>query len=221
MYAVWKYLHLLLFVFWVGTDVGVLLLARKFRDASLPVEARVVLLQQALVIDTLPRVCFVAMLPAGFSLAAAAGLVSLSGAALAGLWLLAAAWLALGLAAAKNMDKPIGPRLQRLHWAVLGVVGLAAIGLGAAWAAQGLPQAAPWLGLKLIAYGAICFAALGIDRAFLPIGPATQRLVTEGSSPALEREITATVNRSLRFVYAVYAGVLLAALVGVARPVLG
>ena len=64
-YEAIKFIHVLLLVFWLGTDVGVLLLARKFRDSGLSVETRLTLLQMAMVIDTLPRICFIVMLPAG------------------------------------------------------------------------------------------------------------------------------------------------------------
>ena len=221
MYVAWKYLHLLLFVFWIGTDVGVLLLARKFRDASLSVDARVALLQQALVIDLLPRICFVIMLPAGATLARSAGLIEVPALHLAVLWVAAIAWLALGLTAAKNADKPAGPALQKAHWTVLALIGLALIAGGGWLTAAGLPDTAPWLGAKLVLYGLVCLAAIGIDWAFMPIGPATVKLVTEGSSPALEATITATVNRALLFVYTLYALVLGAALIGVAKPFRG
>ncbi len=221
MYVAWKYLHLLLFVFWIGTDVGVLLLARKFRDASLPVPSRVLLLQQALVIDTLPRICFVLMLPAGASLAASSGLVDIPGLYLGILWVAAFAWLGLGLTAAKNAETPRGPALQKAHWALLAVIG-AGIAVAGLWlGAQGLPATAPWLAAKLVVYGLICFAAIGIDWAFGPIGPAVMKLMTEGSSPALEQTITASVNRALWFVYSLYGAVLLAAFIGVSRPFMG
>ena len=75
-YEVIKFIHVLLLVFWLGTDVGVLLLARRFRAASLSVETRLTLLHMAMVIDTLPRICFIAMLPVGVHLANAAGLLN-------------------------------------------------------------------------------------------------------------------------------------------------
>ena len=74
-YEAIKFIHVLVLVFWLGTDVGVLLLARKFRDASLSVETRLTLLHMAMVIDTLPRICFIVMLPVGVHLGNAAGLL--------------------------------------------------------------------------------------------------------------------------------------------------
>ena len=47
-YVVWKYAHILMFVFWVGTDMGVYLSARRSTDPTLSFMTRVTLLHMAL-----------------------------------------------------------------------------------------------------------------------------------------------------------------------------
>ena len=68
-YEAIKFIHVLQLVFWLGTDVGTVLLVRRFRDASLSVQTRQTLMHMAMVILTLPRISFFFMLPVGVHLA--------------------------------------------------------------------------------------------------------------------------------------------------------
>lgn len=216
-YEIIKFAHVLLLVFWLGTDVGVLLLSKKFRDASLSVETRVTLLHMAMIIDSLPRICFIAMLPVGLHLANTAGLTQLDAMTMTGFWLLAAVLLTINMTAAKNMGTPLGTQLQRLNWLGLGVTGLALIGTGAFSMLNGHPVAPSWLAAKLVVYGLIYWFAVGIDWLFLPMGRLVKELQEKGSSEALERDITATVDGAMWPVVILYAGVLAAAFIGVAK----
>ncbi len=216
-YEIIKFAHVLLLVFWLGTDVGVLLLSKKFRDASLSVETRVTLLHMAMIIDSLPRICFITMLPVGLHLANAAGLTQLDAMTMTGFWLLAAVLLTINMTAAKNMGTPLGTQLQRLNWLALGVTGLALIGTGAFSMLNGHPVAPSWLAAKLVVYGLVYWFAVGIDWLFLPMGRLVKELQEKGSSEALERDITATVDGAMWPVVIVYAGVLAAAFIGLAK----
>ena len=194
-----------------------LLLSKKFRDASLSVETRVTLLHMAMIIDSLPRICFITMLPVGLHLANAAGLTQLDAMTMTGFWLLAAVLLTINMTAAKNMGTPLGTQLQRLNWLGLGVTGLALIGTGAFSMLNGHPVAPSWLAAKLVVYGLVYWFAVGIDWLFLPMGRLVKELQEKGSSEALERDITATVDGAMWPVVIVYAGVLAAAFIGMAK----
>ena len=216
-YEAIKFIHVLLLVFWLGTDVGVLLLARRFRDASLSVETRLTLLQMAMVIDTLPRICFIVMLPAGVHLADAAGLLDVGAPGMAGLWLLAAVLLTVNMSAAKHIGTPLGARLQRLNWLGLGLAGLALVGVGLSSLVNGTPDIVSWLAAKIVIYGLVYLFAIGIDWMFLPVGRLTAELAEKGSSEEIEAGITRTVDQTTWAVLAVYASTLAAAWICVTK----
>ncbi len=67
-YLSWKYLHILMFVFWVGTDMGVFISCKKSTDPKVPIDARFMLLHMALRIELLPRAMWKAALPLGVML---------------------------------------------------------------------------------------------------------------------------------------------------------
>ncbi len=216
-YEAIKFIHVLLLVFWLGTDVGVLLLARRFRDASLSVETRLTLLQMAMVIDTLPRICFIVMLPAGVHLANAGGLLDVGAPGMAGLWLLAALLLTVNMAAVKNIGTPLGARLQRLNWSGLGITGLLLMAIGLVSLVNGAPLTVSWLAAKIVVYGLVYWLAIGIDWLFLPLGRLTGELAEKGSSEEIEAGITRTVDKTMWAVLAVYASTLAAAYICITK----
>ncbi|MCY4339538.1 MAG: hypothetical protein OXD47_12230 [Gammaproteobacteria bacterium] len=216
-YEIIKFVHILLLVFWLGTDIGVLLLARRFRDSGLSVQTRVALLQMAMVIDTLPRICFIAMLPAGVHLANAGGWLAVGTPGMVGLWLLAAVLLTINMSAAKHIGTPLGGRLQRLNWNVLAITGAIIIAVGVASLLGSGPAMASWLAVKIVIYGLVFLFAIGIDWLFIPIGQLTAELLEKGSSAQVEAGITRSVDQTLWAVLAVYAATLAAAYIGIAK----
>ncbi|WP_405238687.1 hypothetical protein [Lentisalinibacter orientalis] len=221
IYGLLDYLHILLLVFWLGTDLGVLLAARRVRDAALSPAERLTLLDLALRIDLLPRIAFSLMFAVGATLGYLGGTLPLPGWALGLLWALTAAWLTLTLALLAAEGKPVQGLLAAVQRVWLVAVALAC-GLAALWLLAGSGEAAVpgWLALKIGLYGFVCLAAIGIDRAFLPLIPAMGELARSGSSAALETRISGAINHALRYVHTLYGLLFLAAFLGVTKPML-
>ena len=156
-YAAWKYAHILMFVFWVGTDMGVYLAARRSTDPHLSFMTRVTLLHMALRIELLPRTMWKAALPFGVMLSRNLGFLPVSDLTVALVWLFSIAWWAISMAGAYWYDKPLGHRLAGITNWLTGFVGVAVIVLCiSSWLGAGpfVPDA-PWLHLKVALYGVI------------------------------------------------------------------
>ena len=95
MEAFWLYLHILLLVFWVGTDVGVFIAAKWSEKTTLSMETRQTVLELGMVLDRLPRSALTLIIPSGCQLAATSGWLDISGTVLGVLWLSAGIWLAI------------------------------------------------------------------------------------------------------------------------------
>ena len=95
MDAFWLYLHILLLVFWVGTDVGVFIAAKWSERATLSMETRQTVLQLGMVLDRLPRSALTLIIPSGCQLAVASGWLDMPSQYLLGMWAFAAIWLAI------------------------------------------------------------------------------------------------------------------------------
>jgi hypothetical protein len=206
-YELWKYLHILMFVFWLGTDMGVFLCARKSTQPSLSFETRLILLTMALRIELIPRTMWKAALPLGTMLSIRMGLLDISAGALALVWLFSIGWWVISMTGAIYGDKPFGQKLAQVNTVITGMVGSALIGIALlSYAGSGPFQAdATWLLWKVGLYGVVNLTTLGILIMFEPMGAAFERMAAEGSSPELERIITRTMNRSILPVWSTYA----------------
>jgi len=217
-YEIWRYLHILMFVFWLGTDMGVMISAKRAVDAQLSVDARLTLLKSALLIELLPRTMWVAALPLGVQLSQHLGLVTISTPALVLVWLFAAFWWVVNFGGAYYMEQPLGLKLGRINRWVTGLLGLTLIAVAIASYMSETLFATAWLAAKVGLYGVIQLTILGIELTFAPVGTAFGRLVTEGSTPEVEAQVSATMNRSLVYVYVTYVLIAIVALIGVTKP---
>ena len=216
-----KLLHLLLFVYWLGADIGVFYSARFVRDRGLGLEARRVALRILGWIDQIPRYCLVLMLPVGYSLAVTIGAARLGGADFVLLWLVSLLWLGLVWAVHHRTGTPIGQRLRSvdLVWRWLLVAGLL-------WdAGRGFIGAghivAPWLAFKFVIFALLILCGIMIRLRGASLGPAIRELLASGSAPELEAKVTSGFARTRPFVLLIWALLVVAAYVGLAKPMFG
>lgn len=214
----WTFVHILLFVYWLGADLGVFLAAQAAKRPTLACAQRTMALQLALKIDIAPRLAFAVMFPSGLELAAARGFVEPAGWQRALAWSASAAWVGFVIAMVRFEGRPLAAFCRHanevLHvvlFVVFAVLGLASVaGYG--------PFPGGWLGWKLLLFSLIFLCGVMIDRRFAPVAPAFAQLAASGSTPALERTITRAVNEAVRWVLALYALVVAIAFLGTARP---
>jgi len=217
-YEIWKYLHVLMFVFWVGTDMGVMLGARKSTDPRLTLETRLILVKMALLIELLPRAMWAMALPFGVMLSRELGLLHVSDAGVAATWVFTLAWAAISLGGAHWSEKPIGQKLAAINRWIIGILGVTLTVVGA-WSYFGDgPFDTGWLPAKGALYGVIHLTVLGIEASFIPVGPAFGRLFTEGSTPAVEAAISKGMQVTMFWVYTSYILILIVGFVGIAKP---
>ncbi len=214
-HELWIFVHIVLFVFWLGADLGVFVLARRAKDPALDFAQRSLLLEMAMKIDFTPRVAFVLMLPVGVQLAWNLGLLHDSALLPVITWATAGVWLAAVLMLARNPASALLHRLVSAWLLLLATVMLTTASLGM-W--TDALASTPWLSGKLALYGVICLLAFGIDYAFKPVGAGFAELAEHGSSPPLEARISSGIDATIRFVVALYIALLLAAFLGTVKP---
>ena len=216
-YEIWKFLHICMFVFWLGTDMGVMLCSKKSTDSNLGVEARFQMLEMALKIEILPRIMWVMALPLGVHLSKSLGYIDPSFLTLTMMWVFTLMWLVINVGGAVNLDKPWGQQLSKINRIVVASLGAGLI-IVAATSFMGYgPYEPNSIALKVGLYGLINLTILGIEIAFFPLGMAFERLATEGSSPELESSITGGMNTTLKWVHATYIMIFIVAFIGVTK----
>ena len=218
-YEIWKFLHICMFVFWLGTDVGVMLCSKKSTDPNLGVEARFQMLEMALKIELLPRVMWVMALPFGVQLSKTMGYIDPSSITLTIMWLFTLAWLVINVGGAANLNEPWGQQLSKINRFIVASLGVGLIIVAISSFMGYGPYEANSVALKVGLYGLVNLTILGIEVAFFPLGLAYERLATEGSSPEIESSISGGMDLTLRWVHATYILIFITAFIGATKIV--
>ncbi len=224
-HLVWQYLHILLFVFWLGGDVGVWLSMAFVRDARLSFETRATLIRLAFYVDLFPRVAFALMIPVGVQLAADLGLLPASVALRAGAWAAGLGWSALHLSALYLKGSPRAASLRRLNVAFEAIGGALFVGAGGAallgvdfGATLGPIAQAPWFATKLLLFGLVFWLVLGIDTRFQPFTTLLQA-GPEGLTPEREAQVRRLTDQTMAWALLLYALILVIAFMGKVKPI--
>lgn len=213
----WIFVHVLLFVYWLGGDLGVFILAKAAKRSDLSFAERAFALRMAITIDLVPRLCFAAMFPVGLHVTVSGGYALIPSFVLVLAWLIAVLWIGLLFAIGKYEGSERGAKLAQLNLVVQAVllVVLAAFGSAALLGLGPLPGG--WFGAKILLFAVIFAASIGIDLAFRPIAPAFAELAARGSQPEIEREITLAVDGAIRYVLLLYALIIAIAFLGITK----
>ncbi|MDO9487245.1 MAG: hypothetical protein Q7J32_02645 [Sphingomonadaceae bacterium] len=219
LYPTLVYIHLLLFVLWLGADVGVFLLGQHFRKRDrYSVAERLTLLRLLVILDMTPRTAWALMVPLSLSVADVGGWWDAPGALIAAAWLIGGAWLWLVWDAHLHDQTPRAARDRRIEfWLKLAITAFY-LWLGASSVLTGAPIEPAWLAWKALLFGLIFVAAIMIDVAFRPVGPQLGRLIAEGSSDATELPLRRTMDRTRVWVWAVYLLLLATSYLGSTKP---
>ncbi len=213
----WLYVHILLFVFWLGADVGVYLSMFFVKDPRLSFETRAAIIKLAFYIDLSPRFAFALMIPVGTQLASALGLLPIGPAGLALAWVVGLGWCALHFATVRYKATPLAAQLRRINVIFEWVAGLGLAAAGAASLAGYGPLASSWFAGKILLFGLAFLVVVGIDTKFQPF-TMLLRAGPKGLTPETEQAITRATNQTLAWALLLYALILVIAWLGKLKP---
>ena len=218
-YQTLVFVHLLLFVLWLGADVGVFVLGQHFRKRQIyTLEQRLALLKLLVAIDMTPRTAWALMVPISLTLAVAGGWALLPLWVVAAAWLLGGVWLWLVWDAHLHDQTPRAARDRRIETPIKLAIMIGYLGFGGWSLLTGEPIVARFVAWKALLFGLIFAAAMAIYAHFKPVGPQLARLIAEGSSDATELPLLRTMNLTRVWVWAVYLLLLVTAWLGVVKP---
>lgn len=218
-YQILVFFHLLLFVLWLGADVGVFMLGQHFRKRekwSLP--QRLALLQLLVNVDMVPRSAWALMVPLTLTMVDAGGWWDLPIWAIGLAWIIGAIWLWLVWDAHIHDQTERAKRDNRIESVLKIGLTIFYLGLGIISLVEGAPLAPTWLATKAVMFGLIFAAAIMIDVAFKPVGPLLGKLIKEGSSDETEIPLRRTMDRTRVWVWVVYLLLLGTAFLGNIKP---
>ena len=214
--ALFTLLHLLVFVYWLGGDLGAFYTSRFLIRPGISADRRLLAAKIVNDVDMAPRTALILAFPTGLSLAQASGWLDLSQIIPVAVWIAALGWLALAWAI--HMKHGAAPALWRqldlaLRWAL--ILGLAAT---AAWNIAGAGSLPLFLSLKLLALAGCTGLGLYIRAVLKPLGPALIGL-SGPNGGAAETSLAATLNRARPLVTGIWALLIAAATLALFKPV--
>ncbi len=218
-YQLLVFIHIILFVLWLGADVGVFMLGQHFRKREkYDLPQRLVLLQLLVNLDMTPRTAWALMVPLTITMVDAGGWwdVPVWGVALS--WVVGAVWLWLVWDAHIHDQTERAARDRKIEFVLKIGLTIFYLGLGIISLVQGEPLIPIWLATKALMFGLIFAAAIMIDVAFKPVGPQLGKLIVEGSSDETEIPLRKTMDLTRIWVWIVYLLLLATAFLGNIKP---
>jgi hypothetical protein len=213
----WRYLHILLFVFWLGADVGVYTTMAYIKNPRLPMETRLTLIRFGFLIDMFPRTTFALLIPVGMHLARDLALLPVTAPMLVAAWLVGLGWASLPFGIFFGKGSPLARRLAAINRWFEALAGAAFIFAGGLSLATGTPVAAGWFASKLILFGLIFWIILGIDTKFQPFTTLIN-MARDGVTEAGEARVRRTTNITMAWALLLYFDIALIAFMGVTKP---
>jgi hypothetical protein len=212
-------LHVLIFVYWLGGDLGAFYSSTILTDAKQPVAARAAAAKVLSNIDMAPRTALILAAPTGLSLSFAKGWWDAPHWLLVVLWIVALGWLALAwVIHVKHLAPSSAWRRLDLVIRWLALVKFTLIALA--------PQILPFVGelplfirLKFAILAAAIGCGLFIRVTLAPFGAAFGGMLKNGATPETDAAIAKALDQSRPIVLILWALLLCAAFLGIATPV--
>jgi hypothetical protein len=217
MYEALLILHLLLFCYWLGGDIGVFYSSGFAANPKLSIEARMTAANIMLNLDIVPRLCAAVMLTVGGLLSQFVG-VAHPVWQLTAIILLAPLWMAMELIMHFSHDTPLGQGVARFDNPFKYGLMLACV-VSVVWSfSTGRLDEAPWVGYKILVFAAIIFCSLMINQTIGPYIIGIQRIAAGKIDAAEDAAMAASLKRVKWAVIGIWIGLVIEVLLGVVKP---
>ena len=210
------FVHILLFVFWLGTDVGVFLGCKITERSDLSVETRATVLKLSMVLDRMPRTALALIIPTGLQLAVNLGQLHPADFVLPVVWAVSLIWTAILWAGFLNPETPTEKKALLINFAMNALMAVLVCGFAIYLFVSG--DTAIWLTVKILMVGLIFVTGVVLDALFKPAIEAFVAILTQGASPERDSAYSKAIGPVYKAVLTIYVLVLVAAWFGVTKP---
>ena len=215
LYGALLLLHVLLFAYWLGADLGVFYAARFAADSGYSIETRQAIGHIMAFVDLAPRLSVPLVGATGISMGVISGAIGIHGAWVWAIWLAALLWVASNLYVYRYRAEP--DRVQPVirfdtRWRVLMLVAAAGAAVASLLGVGITSNIA--LAVKLLILATAIALSLVLRALFRPYRPALRRIVAGGDNVAESAIMTAALARARPVVVAIWILVIAAAAIG-------
>ncbi len=215
LFLILKYLHILLFVFWLGTDMGTYYSSKFVVNPKLSPPQRATALQILLGCDLGPRIAMPLIMPTGIHLGSLMGLVKISPLGLGILWGAGLLWLILVLKVHFNKNEIQKKKLKKVDFWLRPIIVLFVSGVAIYSLVNPSYITASWISYKLLVVCGLILCGLGIRYHLAKFTPAFMNLMSGDESDDTNNALKKTMDDCLPYVYGIWIGLLVNAAWGV------
>jgi len=217
-HSIWAYVHILLFVYWLGADAGLYIVMAMLKNPALSFETRTTLIRLAFYIDLFPRITFALILPVGMHLARDLDLYPIGNVLLGLSWASGILWSGVHIGIARYKGTPAGSVFRSINKFYEAAGGLFFVTIAILSITAGTPIETPWFAWKLLAFGLIFWVILGFDTVFQPF-TAILRMGPDGMTPENEQRIARMTNITMMWSVLLYLLIAAVAFIGKVKPI--
>ncbi len=217
LHDIFLIIHLLLFCYWLGGDMGVFYSSSFVVDPKVNPAARLVAARIMVNLDLVPRICMTLMLTVGGVLSHYEGVEHLG-------WqwplilLLAPVWLGMVLFIHMNEGKAVAKTVTRIDFWFRWLIVISVCASAILATVTGRLAPAPWIAGKLLIFAGMVFCGLMIRRYIGPYIQGIHALAKGGITPDQDDAMSRSLAKCRTFVYAIWAGLVLETVIGVVKP---
>ncbi len=216
-HAAFKFLHVLLFVYWLGGDAGVFYSSGFVVNPKLTKEQRLTAFKIFVNLDMLPRYCLALMLTVGGILAEFVGYQHETW-MLWGLVLLGPVWVwvvhTIHVKEGTEFGKTLATIDKRFRVFMIFAIITSVI---YHWY-TGLLKPYPWMAAKLLIFAFLIFCGFMIRVKIPPFIEGFRTLASSGATPESDQKMIAGMSACRPYVLAIWAGVAISAFLGIWKP---
>ena len=213
-------IHVVLFCYWLGADLGVFYAARFMINPSYSPKERAMAAKILGWVDQFPRVVMPLMLAVGMTMSIMAGYMSLEPIWLVPVWTVVAGWIGMVIWLYQNKSEPekTKPVKRFDYWFRVLVILKLGFWSIASLVGNGLTDDT-WLALKVLLFTWTVFAGLLVRLFSKDVGPAFARSMDGTSTEADETLIQSSMFKSKCMVVSIWVAITLAAALGLLKPI--
>ena len=216
----WKLVHVLTFVYWVGADLGVFYSARLVVNQRYSLQTRATVLKMLSWIDMIPRCMLILTFPVGATMASNLGIGPQSGYWLGVIWILTILWLVHVTQVFRKEGTDAGRMLAKID-VYLRVFFVVFLVTSAVWSLTGNgPFKAEWLSLKILLFAGTVICGIGIRVTFAPFVGAFETIAAQEPSPSAEATMKRALNHAAPFVLGIWIIASITAFIGLSHEIL-
>jgi hypothetical protein len=208
-------LHLLVFVYWLGGDLGAFYSSSLLTDHKQTVGARTAAAKVLANVDMAPRMGLLLAFPTGMALATAKGWWAVGWAWTGFAFVIALGWIMLAWLLHLNHGQSRELKMVDLVMRIGFLAGLVIAGMMGVAGSLDMPL---FIALKMLVLAFAIGMGLLIRWRLTPFGPAFATMITDGPSTETDAVIRQSVGGAKPFVICIWLALITAAWLGIATP---